>query len=57
MCLTVLDKINSFGQKLSKVTKTISDINAINEAGNGNTKPVKRKLRNKIKNKIFNKLF
>lgn len=51
-----LKELNRFGQKLSKITKTISDINAVNEAVEGNLKPGKRKLKNKIKNKLWNKL-
>jgi len=49
-----LKELNSFGQKISKITKTISDINSINEARKGNTRSIKRKVNNKIKNKIFN---
>lgn len=51
-----LKQINSFGQKLSKVTKIISDVNSINEARKGNFKPGKRKVKNKVKNKIFRNL-
>ena len=51
-----LKKINSLGQKVNKITKTISDINAVNEAAKGNFKPGKRKVKNKIKNKLWNKL-
>jgi hypothetical protein len=49
-----LKELNSFGQKINKITKTISDINSINEARKGNTKSIERKVNNKIRNKIFN---
>lgn len=48
-----LKDLNRLGQKLSKGTKIISDINALNEARKGNTRSIKRKTKNKIKNKIF----
>lgn len=48
-----LKEFNSLGQKVSKATKTISDINAVNEARKGNIKPVKRKIKNKVKNKVW----
>jgi len=51
-----LKELNSFGQKINKYTKKLSDINAVNEALNGNLKPGKRKLKNKVKNKLWNKL-
>lgn len=51
-----LKELNKLGQKVSKITKKISDVNAINEVTKGNTRPVKRKLKNKLKNKFFNKL-
>lgn len=51
-----LKKLNSLGQRVNKITKAVSDINAVNELVNGNTKPAKRKLKNKIKNKLWNKL-
>lgn len=52
-----LKELNKFGQKVSKITKKISDVNAVNEAVvKGNLTPGKRKLRNKVKNGIFNKL-
>jgi hypothetical protein len=51
-----LKGLNKFGQKVNKITKGISDVNAVNEALNGNTRPAKRKLKNKIKNKLWNKL-
>ena len=43
--------LNNLGQKLSKITKIVSDVNAIEQLTKGNTKPAKRKLGNKIKNK------
>lgn len=53
----MLKEINSIGQKISKGTKFISDINSVNELTKGNSKPIKRKAKNKIKNKIFNSLW
>jgi len=52
----MLKKINSMGQKVSKITKVISDTNAVNELVKGNTTPAKRKVKNKVKNFIFKKL-
>jgi hypothetical protein len=52
-----LKELNKIGQKVSKITKRISDLNSVNEARKGNTRSVKRKLKNRVKNKIFNKLF
>lgn len=52
-----LKDLNKLGQKLNKITKKVSDINAINELRKGNTRSIKRKAKNKVKNKIFNKFF
>jgi outer membrane murein-binding lipoprotein Lpp len=52
----MIKELNSLLQKVNKVSKKVSDLNAVNELLNGNTKPAKRKLNNKIKNKIWNKL-
>lgn len=51
----MLKELNSKLQKLNKVTKKISDLNALEQLLQGNLTPAKRKLKNKIKNKIFNK--
>lgn len=48
-----LKQINSLGQKVSKVTKVISDVNAVNELAKGNAIPAKRKVKNKVKNKLW----
>lgn len=53
----MLKELNKLGQKISKTTKFISDVNAINQATQGNVNPVKKKVKNKIKNKLFNTLF
>lgn len=50
----MLKELNSLGQKLNKVTKIISDINAVNELARGNKTPAKRKIKNKVKNKLWN---
>jgi hypothetical protein len=50
----MLKQLNSILQKVNKVSKKVSDINALNELAKGNERPLKRKLRNKVKNKIFN---
>jgi hypothetical protein len=52
----MLKQLNCILQKVNKVSKKVSDINALNELRKGNETPVKRKLRNKAKNKIFNLL-
>lgn len=44
-----LKQINSLGQKLSKLTKVISDVNAVNELTKGNARPAKRKVKNKLR--------
>lgn len=44
----MLKNINRFGQKFSKLTKTISDLNALEQLTHGNTKPAIRKIKNKI---------
>lgn len=49
-----LNKINSLCQKANKYFKIISDVNAVDQALKGNTRPAKRKINNKIKNKGFN---
>lgn len=51
-----LKKLNHYGQELSKLTKKLSDLNAVNELINGNPNPAKRKIKNKAKNKGFNLL-
>jgi len=51
-----LKELNSLGQKVSKFTKKISDVNAVNELVKGNPRPAKRKLKNKVKNNLWNKL-
>jgi hypothetical protein len=50
----MLKQLNSILQKVNKVSKKVSDINALNEFAKGNETPIKRKLKNKAKNKIFN---
>lgn len=49
----MLKNLNSKLQKLNKITKKISDINAVEQLIYGNDKPIKRKVKNKLKNKLF----
>ena len=51
-----LKRLNHYGQELNKITKKLSDLNAVNELINGNPNPAKRKIKNKVKNKGFNLL-
>jgi hypothetical protein len=52
----MLKNINSLGQKINEVTKTVSDLNAVEQLIKGNDKPIKRKIQNKVKNKGYNLL-
>jgi hypothetical protein len=49
----MLKELNSLLQKGNKVTKAISDLNAVNEATKGNTRSLERKVKNKVKNKLW----
>jgi len=49
----MLKEVNSLLQKVNRVSKSISDINAVNEAAKGNTRPLERKLNNKAKNILW----
>lgn len=53
----MLKNLNPKLQKLNKVTKKISDLNAVEQLIYGNDKPIKRKIKNKIKNKLFRSEF
>lgn len=48
-----LKELNKYGQKVSKITKVISDVNAVNEITKDNLNPGKRKIKNKVKNKLW----
>lgn len=52
----MLKKLNHILQKFSRVAKTVSDINAVNEATKGNTWSLKTKIKNKFKNLLWHKI-
>lgn len=52
-----LKKINHLGQKINKLTKIVSDVNALDQMTKGNITPLKRKAKNKVKNFIWKKIF
>lgn len=50
-------QLNTMLQKVSTISKEVSDLNSIEQLLKGNPTPIKRKVRNKIKNSMFNKIW